>query len=77
MSHLNSRHNLTLILMCLLWPLFSVKCNGNFLSIPQTYLGKKLLCHVESWSVALYMPISCSGRLAKRPGVILEGYTVS
>jgi len=67
MPRLNSRHNLTLILMSMLRPLFSVKCSGNFLSIPQTYLGKKLLYHVKSWSVALYRPILCSGRLAKRP----------
>ena len=74
---LNSRRNLTLILMSLLRPLFSVKCNGKFISIPQTYLGKKLLYHVESWSVALYRPISCSGRLGERPSVILEGNTDS
>jgi hypothetical protein len=74
---LNSRHNLSLILMSLLRPLFSVKCNGNFLSIPQTYLGKNLLYHVESWSVELCRAISCSERLAKRQCVILEGNTDS
>jgi hypothetical protein len=63
--------------MSLLRPLFSVKCNGKFLSIPQTYLSKKLLYHVESWSVVLYRPFSCSGRLAKKRGVILEGNTDS
>jgi hypothetical protein len=77
MPRLNSCDILTLILMSLLRLLFSVKCNGKFLSIPQIYLGKKLLYHVESWSVALYGPFSCSGRLAKRRGVILEGNTDS